>query len=169
MSQSQPLDGFLNSVFSDPSLTETLSESDRTALQTMFGDLCAGIEQQMHLATAVSMASDQPETELIDGFWEQKQLQEYNDATLVERLGGHVDHASGIVGVLSSRPISKQNLAVVSRIELQLTAITLSVSDLRQTLQSQQETVSPQKGQAWQQSLKQFLLREFDFINFWLR
>jgi len=120
MSQPQPLDSFLNTVLGDPTLTEDLSDEDKTAMRTAFGNLFKGIEQQV--ATAITKSANKSVA---------VELNEYSDTDLINHLTQQVDAAVCAIELLSNRPIGKKHLDLMRRLELQLTAITLSVSDLQ--------------------------------------
>lgn len=120
MSQPQPLDSFLNTVLGDPTLTEDLSDEDKTAMRTAFGNLFKGIEQQV--ATAMTKSANKSVA---------VELNEYSDTDLINHLTQQVDAAVCAIELLSNRPIGKKHLDLMRRLELQLTAITLSVSDLQ--------------------------------------
>ena len=161
MSQPQPLDSFLNTVFEDPTLTEDLSDEDKTAMQTAFGILFKGIEQQV--ATAMTESANKSVA---------VELNEYSDTDLINHLTQQVDAAVCAIEILSNRPIGRKHLDLMRRLELQLTAIMLSVGDLQQQplqhtscLESEQSQIQPGN---WRY-LKQILLKEFDFLNHWLR
>lgn len=161
MSQPQPLDGFLNTVFGDPTLTEDLSDEDKTAMRTAFGDLFKGIEQQV--ATAMTESANKSVA---------VELNEYSDTDLINHLTQQVDATVYAVGILSNRPIGRKHLDLMRRLELQLTAITLSVSDLQPQPQQRTPCMEVEQSQVqpgnWRY-LKQILLKEFDFLNHWLR
>lgn len=162
MSQPQPLDGFLNTVFGDPTLTEDLSDEDKTAMRTAFGNLFKGIEQQV--ATAMTESANKSVA---------VELNEYSDTDLINHLTQQVDAAVCAIEILSNRPINRNRLDLVRQLELQLTAIMLSVGDLRQQplqhiscLESERSQIQPGN---WRYHLRQILLKEFDFLNHWLR
>lgn len=157
MSQPQPLDGFLNTVFEDPSLTEDLSDADKTAMRTAFGNLFKGIEQQV--ATAMTKSANESVA---------VELNEYSDTDLINHLAKQIDAAVCAIEILSNRSFGRGHLDLMRRLELQLTAITLSVDDLQRTPCAVVERSQIQPGN-WRYHLKQILLKEFDFLNHWLR
>ena len=184
MSQPQPLNSLLNTLLDDSALTQDLSSREREAVKTFVEELMDGISEfsnaasaeadPLHAATdidaliselGIELEDTVPEDNLVNDL-----LNEHSDATLIDLLSDHVDAASGVVEVLGVRPIGKLGLDTIRRVELQLVAVSLYVSDLRQTLERQLDgkRLSPPPHH-WRNYVKSLLLQEFHFINNWLR
>jgi hypothetical protein len=105
-----------------------------------------------------------PRNELVNDL-----LNKYPDVTLIDLLGNHVDTASSVVEVLENRPLGRQELNTMRRIELQLVGVSVYVSDLRQALEQQVDGNRPTATRChWRNHLRSLLLREFHFINNWI-
>ncbi|MDX2244957.1 MAG: hypothetical protein NW224_30140 [Leptolyngbyaceae cyanobacterium bins.302] len=193
MNQPQSLNTILNSLFSNAALTQDLSSEEQEAMKTLVGELMDGISQLTipvsprrsdapsiaHSETDRSVATDidaliselgievdesVPQDNLVDAL-----LSQHSDTTLINLLDDHVDAASDVVEILGQRPIGKQELDTIRRVELQLVAVSLYVSDLRQALEQQVKGKRLSHHPHWLNYIKSLLLHEFDFINNWLR
>lgn len=84
------------------------------------------------------------------------------DSALVEVLGNHVETAGVIVEILSMLSVSQNAFHALRCVELQLTALTIGVSDLRQALE---QNSRPRLLHRWQRSLMA-LLRRIQFHQY---
>jgi hypothetical protein len=190
MTQFHSMDGLLNSLLSDQVLGKDLSADDKATVRAMVGELMGELDgqlpydpmadQEIHDETDSIASSNTALTEFNTLLSElgvdsndisadvamNDLLHEQSDINLVEILGHHVDAASDVVEVLSTRPNREQMLDELRRVELQLTALSFGVADLRHTLEypTQHPAQHP-----WKQSLKALLLREFNIVNVWVR
>jgi hypothetical protein len=185
MTQSHPMDNLLNSLLSDPVLGKDLSAADKATVKTMVGELMGlaspttqpnrdeatetGPDHDAAIADLDALLSElgidpdelpDPPVSIDD------LLKEQSDTTLIDALSDHVDSASGVVEVLSTRPRKGQMLEEVRRVELQLIALAIGVADLREALEQQ---AKGRVDRPWKARLKALLLHEFRFINRWVR
>jgi hypothetical protein len=137
-----PLQTFLNTVLED------LPFQEKQEMQTLFEGMLGGIEQQ---AMTPFTPGYQPVTELPPP----------------QQLAHYIEKACEVVENLAHTPFAGDHLNLIRRIELQLSAIAISIGDLKDIRFSQQALPEHKKG--LKIFLKSLLLKEFDFINSWLR
>lgn len=190
MTQFHSMDGLLNSLLSDQVIGKDLSADDKATVRAMVGELMGELngqfpydpmaDQEIHDETDSIASSDTALIEFDTLFSElgvdsndisadvtmNDLLNEQSDINLVEILGHHVDATSDVVEVLSTRPDREQILDELRRVELQLTALSFGVADLRHTLEHPTQQLAQHP---WKQSLKALLLREFNIVNVWVR
>lgn len=180
------MDTLLNTLLGDEVLGKDLSDDDKATVKAMVqalsGDIGAELsppalaletlemeELAAELDTLVAElgvhSTDQsPELTMND------LLQDQSDANLVDFLGHQIESANDVVEMLCYRPISKEPQVIdeLRRVELQLVALSIGVSDLREAIEGQ---MTPQQRVAmtWKRRAKSLLLKEFNFINNWVR
>ncbi|KAM3092537.1 hypothetical protein ACKFKG_22235 [Phormidesmis sp. 146-35] len=180
MTHSPLIEDLLNALLGDATIAQDLTEADkatlRTMVQTLAGDLQGELQtvfQASNEATALNASTVEGLSADLNTILSElgvaskvrstqasgEPLDEQSDSTLVEVLGDHVESASGVVEVLSTRSVSQQALNALRRVELQLTALTIGVSDLRQALE---QNCRPMPLRRWKRSMTA-LLHRFQF------
>lgn len=150
MTHSPSIEDLLNALLGEASLAQDLTEADkatiRTMVQALTGDLQGELQTAFHSpSTSQQGATDGLMAELdtflseLDGMplmqSNPEPLDHHTDSALVEVLGSHIESAGSVVEVLSTRGVTQHALNALRRVELQLTALTIGVSDLRQALE----------------------------------
>ncbi|MBW4489685.1 MAG: hypothetical protein KME12_18025 [Trichocoleus desertorum ATA4-8-CV12] len=171
MSEPNPLEGFLDQVLSDPSLKDELSEGDRMAMKTLFGNLLAGVPGAAATSASttesglpVDINTLMQEIRWEDGIFDDV-LDQKSDAALMQCLVEQIKTATRVVNLLGQRSIGRGAVPEIGHLELQLTAVGLGIADLQQALARQ--TPLFRLNPSWQQRLRNLLLHEFHFINRW--
>lgn len=174
MTHSPSIEDLLNALLGEASFAQDLTDNDKATIRTMVQAMAGGLQGELHTAfqspnggtsqnastveglsaelnTFLAELSDMPLTQA-----PAQPLDKQTDSALVEVLGSHVESAGGVVEVLSTRTVSQQALNALRRVELQLTALTIGVSDLRQALE---QNLRPQPLRYWRRSITALLHR----------
>jgi hypothetical protein len=120
-------------------LTEANKATIRSIVQALDGELLSKLDSVTDMGAS---ADESPNRQ--------------SDSALVEVLGDHVETAGVIIEILSMLSVSQNALNALRRVELQLTALTIGVSDLRLVLE---QSTRPQPLRHWRQSLMSVLRR----------
>jgi hypothetical protein len=186
MTEPISMDTLLNTLLGDEVLGKDLSDDDRATVKAMVQALSGDIGAELatptpNLDTAEMEdltaeldalvaelgvhSTDQPPNLTMNDL-----LHEQSDANLVDFLSHQVESANDVVEILCYRPVSKQPQVIdeLRRVELQLVALSIGVSDLREAVE---QRMAPQQRVAmdWKRRAKTLLLKEFNFINNWVR
>jgi len=177
MTHSPSIEDLINALLGDAEIAQNLTEADkamiRTMVQTLAGDLQGelhAVSQSFNEATAQTSSNSEDLSAEMDAFLSElgvvpnerstqatdEPLDQQSDSTLVEVLGDHVESARGVVEVLSTRPITQHALNALRRVELQLTALTIGVGDLRQALE---QNLRPTSLRQWKRSISTLIRR----------
>lgn len=177
MTHSPSIEDLINALLGDAAIVKDLTEQDRAMIRTMVQALTGDLQGELHANSQppnedTSQTSSNPEnlTAELDIFLSElgilpnerstqatdELLDEQSDSTLVQVLGNHVESASGVVEVLSTRPITQHALNALRRVELQLTALTIGVGDLRQALE---QNLRPPSLRRWKRSITTLIRR----------
>ena len=180
MTHSPSIEDLLNALLGDAAITQDLTEADKATFRTMVQALAGDLQEELHTVFQASNDTTASNTSTVEGLSADlgsilselgvassvrstqasgEPLDKQSDSTLVEVLGDHVESASGVVEVLSTRSVSEQALNALRRVELQLTALTIGVSDLRQALE---QNGRPQPLRRWKRTMTA-LLHRFQF------
>ncbi|MBE9009758.1 hypothetical protein IQ250_06025 [Pseudanabaenaceae cyanobacterium LEGE 13415] len=152
MTHSPSLEDLVNALLGDASLAQNLTENDkatiRAMVQALTGDLQGELQTAFRSSTGVTPQHDSTDGLMaeLDTFLSELDgipfmqstpdpLDQHTDSALVEVLGSHVESAGSVVEVLSTRRVTQHALNALRRVELQLTALTIGVGDLRQALE----------------------------------
>lgn len=186
MTEPISMDTLLNTLLGDEVLGKDLSDADKATVKAMVQALSGDIEAELatppfHPETAneaeLTAELDALVAELVVHSTEQPSeltmndlLQDQSDVNLVDFLGHQIEAANDVVEILCYRPISKQAQVIdeLRRVELQLVALSIGVSDLRAAVE-QQMTPQQRVTMDWKRRAKTLLLKEFNFINNWVR
>lgn len=186
MTEPISMDTLLNTLLGDEVLGKDLSDADKATVKAMVQALSGDIEAELippasdlemvgieeisaELDTLVAdlgvHSTDQPPELTMNDL-----LQDQSDANLVDFLGHQIESANDVVELLCYRPISKEPQVIdeLRRVELQLVALSIGVSDLREAIEGR---MTPQQRVTmnWKRRTKTLLLKEFNFINNWVR
>jgi hypothetical protein len=173
MTHSPSIEDLLNALLGDAAIAQDLTEADKATLRTMAQTLAGDLQDDLHTVFQASSETTASNASTVEGLSADldsilselsfvstqasgEPLDKQSDSTLVEVLGDHVESASGVVEVLSTRSVSQQALNALRRVELQLTALTIGVSDLRQALEQNCRT---QPLRRWKRSMTALLHR----------
>ncbi|MGG6269080.1 hypothetical protein ACQ4M3_32935 [Leptolyngbya sp. AN03gr2] len=180
MTHSPSIEDLLNALLGDAAIAQDLTEADKATLRTMVQTLAGDLQEELHTVFQASNETTASNTSTVEDLSADldsilselgvasnarstqasgELLDKQSDSTLVEVLGDHVESASGVVEVLSTRSVSQQALNALRRVELQLTALTIGVSDLRQALE---QNCRPMLLRGWKRSIIA-LLHRFQF------
>lgn len=186
MTEPLSMNTLLNTLLGDEVLGKDLSDADKVTVKAMVqalsGDIGAELAAPLPQPETVNEAeltadldalvaelgvhsTDQPAELTMNDL-----LQEQSDVNLVDFLGHQIESANDVVEILCYRPISKQPQVIdeLRRVELQLVALLIGVSDLREAVE-QRMTLQQRVAMAWKRRAKTLLLKEFNFINNWVR
>lgn len=124
-------------------LTEARKETIRSIVQALAGESEGNLRATAQTPMEVSIGIDETPNR-------------QPDSALVEVLGSHVETAGVIVEILSMLSVSQNAFHTLRRVELQLTALTIGVSDVRQALE---QNSRPRLLYRWRRSLMAMLRR----------
>lgn len=171
MTHSPSIEDLLNALLGEASFAQDLTDDDKATIRTMVQALTGDLQGELHTAfqppnggTSQNASTVEDLTADLDtvlselgGMQSSAQpLDKKSDSALVEVLGSHVESAGNVVEVLSTRTVSQQALSALRRVELQLTALTIGVSDLRQALE---QNLRPQPLRRWRRSITALIRR----------
>lgn len=177
MTHSPSIEDLINALLGDAEIAQDLTEGDKTMIRTLVQTLAGDLGGELHAVSQppngkTSQTSSDAEslTAEVDAFLSElgvvpnerstqatdEPLDQQSDSALVKVLGNHVEHASGVVEVLSTRPVTQHALNALRRVELQLTALTIGVGDLRQALE---QNLRPPSLRRWKRSMTALLHR----------
>lgn len=186
MTEPLSMDTLLNTLLGDEVLGKDLSDADKATVKAMVQALSGDIQGELdspapapqmvdaaeltaELDTLIAElgvhSTDQPPDLTMNDL-----LHEQSDVNLVDFLSHQVESANDVVEILCYRPISKQPQVIdeLRRVELQLVALSIGVSDLREAVE-QRMTPQQRVTTSWKRRAKAVLLKEFNFINNWVR
>ncbi|MBW4440377.1 MAG: hypothetical protein KME10_03905 [Plectolyngbya sp. WJT66-NPBG17] len=174
MTHSPSIEDLLNALLVEASFAQDLTDDDKATIRTMVQAMTGDLQEELHTAfqspnggTLQNASTVEGLTAELDSFLSElgdmpltqatvEPLNKQTDSALVEVLGSHVESAGGVVEVLSTRTVSQQALNALRCVELQLTALTIGVSDLRQALE---QNLRPQSRRFWRRSITALLRR----------
>lgn len=177
------MDFLLNTLLADEVLGKDLSDQDKATVKSMVQDLTGEIQAETSAApdleateqTELTAELDELLAELGVHSTDQSSeitmndlLNDQSDANLIDLLSGQVESANEVVEILCYRPISKQVVDELRRVEMQLVGLSIGVADLREAVE-QRFTPRQQLSITRKRRIKALLLKEFNFLNSWVR